>query len=74
MSDFAGQLELLEALYQRGALTASEFEQAKATLLRSMQHPRQESLDVHGFSLEPGHSLSKLRRLKRDHWLGGFCA
>ncbi|MFZ9789165.1 MAG: PspC domain-containing protein [Burkholderiaceae bacterium] len=73
MSDFAGQLERLEALYQRGALSASEFEQAKAALLRIMDQPRSESPHVHGISLEPGHSLSKLRRLKRDHWLGGIC-
>jgi phage shock protein C len=55
------ELERLATLHQSGALTDSEFTQAKARLLNS---PSQ---------LVSFNSSQKLRRSSSDRWLGGVC-
>lgn len=57
----ADELQKLDALHQRGALTDDEYERAKARVLTS----------VHDIS-----ATSKLQGLQRslnDRWLGGIC-
>ena len=58
----ADELQKLEELRQRGALSDAEFERAKARLLESPPSP------------PPGlEAINKLRRSTTDRWLGGVC-
>jgi phage shock protein C len=56
------ELTRLEQLYERGALSAEEFSQAKARLIAG---------------LSPGGGfppvINQLRRSQTDRWLGGLC-
>lgn len=55
------ELERLEALHQRGALSDTEFAQAKARLLAETgAHPAVST-------------LNRLHRSRSDRWLGGVC-
>jgi phage shock protein C len=59
----ADEIAKLHDLLGRGALTAAEFERAKARLLDETERPG------------PGARLAinRLRRSLRDRWLGGVC-
>ena len=62
------ELERLEELHRRGALTADEFARAKARVLDE----RSESPS--GAAPGPAAALAQLRRSANDRWLGGVCA
>ncbi len=56
----AQELENLEQMRNRGALSESEFTQAKARLLQHSPAPM-------------GESINGLRRSASDEWIGGVC-
>jgi len=58
----ANDLENLEQLRNRGALSETEYSQAKARLLQQPETPRPNV-----------SSLNGLRRSNVDRWLGGVC-
>jgi phage shock protein C len=65
----ASEIERLNALRERGALSDDEFAQAKARLLAGLGT---------GFGGEPasapaGAAINRLRRSRSDRWLGGVC-
>lgn len=57
----ADEIAKLHELQSRGALTAEEFEQAKARLLEGPPGP--------GARL----AINRLRRIDRDRWIAGVC-
>jgi phage shock protein PspC (stress-responsive transcriptional regulator) len=57
----ADEIAKLHELHSRGALTPAEFEQAKARLLGSGRAPA------------AGMALNRLRRSRRERWIGGVC-
>lgn len=57
--DLSDELQRLAELHASGALSAEEFQQAKARLLAG--------------EAPAGSSLNRLRRSKSDRWLGGVC-
>ncbi len=60
------ELQRLADLHASGALTAEEFQQAKARLLDGGSAPE--------YSAPPaGAWFNNLRRSKGDRWLGGVC-
>ncbi len=61
------ELQALADLHQRGQLTATEYEQAKARLLNS-------PLPSSAAQSQPLMSaLNRLRLSRNDRWLGGVC-
>ena len=60
----AQELESLEQLHHRGALTETEFAQAKARLLQAPAT----TATAHNTA-----SLNGLRRSNSDRWIGGVC-
>jgi phage shock protein C len=67
--NISDEIKRLHELHQAGALTAAEFEQAKAKLLNA-------SVDLHkpaSGNGDLGGELSRLRRSRSDRWLGGVC-
>lgn len=61
------ELERLEALHQRGALSADEYSQAKARLLA-------ESAAATAAAASPALSaINRLHRSSTDRWIGGVC-
>jgi phage shock protein PspC (stress-responsive transcriptional regulator) len=64
------EIKRLHELHQAGALTAAEFEQAKAKALSSSVNLDKPSRGLDGdFVTE----MSALRRSRTDRWLGGVC-
>jgi phage shock protein PspC (stress-responsive transcriptional regulator) len=64
------ELEQLNALHERGALTDEEFALAKKRLLEATPQ------DVHSAEktrCEPQSTLSRLHRSPTDRWFGGVC-
>jgi phage shock protein C len=62
----ADEIAKLEELRNRGALTAEEFERAKARLIDGADAP----------APEPGAGMAavnNLRRSRTDSWIGGVC-
>ena len=57
----ADEIAKLHDLHTRGALTAQEFEAAKARLLRSGSGPG------------AGLAINRLRRSREDRWIAGVC-
>ncbi len=57
----ADEIAKLHELQTRGALTAAEFEQAKARLLQEVPGPG------------AGLAINRLRRLQGDRWIAGVC-
>jgi phage shock protein PspC (stress-responsive transcriptional regulator) len=57
----ADEIAKLHELLNRGALTQAEFEQAKARLLASP------------VGRGAGLAVNRLRRSRRERWLGGVC-
>ena len=70
------EIKRLHELHQAGALSDAEFAQAKARLLNSVNPV---NLDQPGTDCAPGpaaglaQEFSRLRRSRRDRWLGGVC-
>src|SRR5205814_150094 len=64
------ELEQLNALHERGALTDEEFVLAKKRLLESTAEARQSSS---AGPPQPVSTLSRLRRSINDRWIGGVC-
>jgi len=64
------ELEKLNALHERGALTAEEFALAKKRLLEGSadEAPRPSAK-----ASEAKSALSRLRRSHDDSWIGGVC-
>lgn len=60
----AQELENLEQMRNRGSLTETEFQQAKARLLQA---------DAPSTPLAKASALNGLRRSATDQWLGGVC-
>jgi phage shock protein PspC (stress-responsive transcriptional regulator) len=60
----AQELENLEQMRNRGSLTETEFQQAKARLLQS---------GAPSTPLSKASALNGLRRSATDQWLGGVC-
>jgi phage shock protein C len=63
MRTLSEQLQQLDELHRRGGLSDDEFSQAKARLLT--EPPRGET---------GAAALNRLRRSRRDAWIGGVCA
>jgi phage shock protein PspC (stress-responsive transcriptional regulator) len=68
------ELERLQALRERGALSESEFERAKATLLGQAAPPQSGAAAAGAgpFASEKAF-LRQLARTRGDRWLGGVC-
>ena len=62
------ELEQLNALHERGALTDEEFALAKKRLLEGAPG---EARSTTGMPREPASTLSRLRRSLTDRWFGG---
>ena len=67
--NISDEIKRLHELHQAGALSAAEFEQAKAKLLAASVNLNKSS----GSGGDPGSELSRLRRSRTDRWLGGVC-
>ena len=63
-------LEKLNALHERGALTDEEFSLAKKHLLEGSPDKGQPAAAK---SPEPQSTLSRLHRSNNDRWVGGVC-
>jgi phage shock protein PspC (stress-responsive transcriptional regulator) len=61
------ELEKLDELHGRGALTADEFARAKARVLDERRDSPASA------SPNPATALGQLRRSTSDRWLGGIC-
>ena len=64
------ELEKLNALHERGALTDEEFALGKKRLLEGAPA---EAGPTRGTSSEPASTLNRLRRSLKDRWIGGVC-
>jgi phage shock protein PspC (stress-responsive transcriptional regulator) len=64
------ELEKLNALHERGALTAEEFALAKKRLLEGA--PERDERASAG-TTEPKSTLNRLHRSNNDRWIGGVC-
>lgn len=65
----ADELEKLNALHERGALTDEEFALAKRRLLEAAPEAAKSSSPDSG----PVATLSRLQRSLTDRWVGGVC-
>ena len=66
--NISDEIKRLHDLHQAGALSAAEFEQAKAKVLASQVNLSKSSAGDDFVS-----EMSKLRRSRADRWLGGVC-
>lgn len=64
----AAEIERLNALRERGALSDEEFAQAKARLLAGLGGAGTGAGDS-----SAGAAINRLRRSRSDRWLGGVC-
>lgn len=83
--NISDEIKRLHDLHQAGALTAAEFEQAKAKLLAASVNLNKPASGPGGSSGSSGPSgsssigddfvseVGKLRRSRSDRWLGGVC-
>lgn len=72
--NISDEIKRLHELHQAGALTAAEFEQAKAKLLAaSVNLNKDSSAPSGGGGGDFGSDMSRLRRSRNDRWLGGVC-
>jgi phage shock protein C len=65
----AAEIERLNALRERGALSDEEFAQAKARLLAGLGGAGEPGTG----SAPAGAAINRLRRSRSDRWLGGVC-
>ena len=68
--NISDEIKRLHDLHQAGALSAAEYEQAKAKVLASQS---QVNLTKSPASDDFVGEMSKLRRSRTDRWLGGVC-
>jgi phage shock protein C len=66
--NISDEIKRLHDLHQAGALSAAEYEQAKAKVLAS-----QVSLDKPSLGDDFVSEMSRLRRSRTDRWVGGVC-
>jgi phage shock protein C len=66
--NISDEIKRLHDLHQAGALSAAEYEQAKAKVLAS-----QVSLDKPSLGDDFVSEMSRLRRSRADRWVGGVC-
>jgi len=72
--NISDEIKRLHELHQAGALTAAEFEQAKAKLLNASVNLNKPGSSPSGHAGDDFASdLSRLRRARADRWLGGVC-
>ena len=64
------ELERLNALHERGALTDEEFALAKKRLLEGTPHAAKSTSTT---CSQPSSTLSRLHRSLSDRWFGGVC-
>jgi phage shock protein C len=64
------ELERLNALRERGALTDEEFALAKRRVLEGTPHAQKSTSTT---CSEPASTLSRLHRSVSDRWFGGVC-
>jgi phage shock protein PspC (stress-responsive transcriptional regulator) len=67
---FSDEIKRLHELYQAGALTEAEFQQAKARILAGP--PVSLDKDI-ACSTRSAADINALRRSRTDRWLGGVC-
>jgi phage shock protein C len=66
--NISDEIKRLHELHQAGALTAAEYEAAKAKVLASQVNLNKPSAGDDFVS-----EMSRLRRVRGDRWLGGVC-
>ena len=71
--NISDEIKRLHELHQAGALSAAEFEQAKAKLLGASVDLNKSSSPGSTGSGDFGSELNRLRRSRTDRWLGGVC-
>ena len=76
--NISDEIKRLHELHQAGALTAAEFEQAKAKLLAASvdlnkRGPASPSPSPSSGGDDFATEVSRLRRSRGDRWLGGVC-
>jgi phage shock protein C len=67
------EIRRLHELYQAGALTAAEFEQAKARVLSGTAPASGERVNLNKADGTLAADFNALRRSRVDRWLGGVC-
>ena len=65
------EIKRLHELHQAGAISAAEFELAKAKLLNASVDLNKPSSGQHGSDFTS--EIGRLRRSRNDRWLGGVC-
>ena len=70
--NISDEIKRLHELHQAGALSAAEFEQAKAKLL-SASVDLTKHTDSGSGSNDFTNEFGRLRRSRTDRWLGGVC-
>jgi phage shock protein C len=70
--NISDEIKRLHELHQAGALTAAEFEQAKAKLLNASVNLNKPS-STGNANDDFVSDISRLRRSRSDRWLGGVC-
>ena len=68
--NISDEIKRLHELHQAGALSATEFEQAKTKLLNASVDLNKSSSSGNG---DFGSEINRLRRSRSDRWLGGVC-
>ncbi|SHG53058.1 PspC domain-containing protein [Massilia sp. CF038] len=74
--NISDEIKRLHELHQAGALSAAEFEQAKAKLLNAsvnLNKPGQSAASSGNATDDFVNEVSRLRRARGDRWLGGVC-
>jgi phage shock protein C len=74
--NISDEIKRLHELHQAGALSDSEFEQAKAKLLNASLNFNESSgsgSNGSNSSNNIANDISQLRRSKGDRWIGGVC-
>ena len=70
--NISDEIKRLHELHQAGALTDTEFEQAKARLLSASAELNKPGHTPSGNG-SLGDEFSRLRRSRTDRWIGGVC-
>jgi phage shock protein C len=67
------EIKRLHELHLAGALSDAEFAQAKAKLLSNINLDKSDSPSDSGPSNDLVQEINRLRRSRKDRWLGGVC-
>ena len=71
--NISDEINRLHELHQAGALTAAEFEAAKAKLLSASVDLNKPALRSSNATDDFVNDVQRLRRSRSDRWLGGVC-